>query len=110
MPLSLRRLTLLIGVCALAALLWWRKKLFAPRFLLLVMASGPLGLIALEAGWVVTEVGRQPWILRGLMRTADAVTPMPGLVVPFLTFSLLYFVLGAVVVVLLREHVFAVKR
>ena len=50
----------------------------------------PLGFIAIEAGWTVTEVGRQPWIIYGVMRTADAVTPMPGLVVPFLVFSLLY--------------------
>lgn len=101
--------TAMLGVCALAVFLWWRKKLFDKRFLFLTMAAGPLGLVALEAGWVVTEAGRQPWILRGLMRTADAVTPMPGLVVPFLAFSLLYFVLGTVVLVLLRAHVFAVK-
>ena len=38
-------------------------------------------MIAIEAGWVVTEVGRQPWIVYNIVRTADAVTPMPGLVV-----------------------------
>jgi cytochrome d ubiquinol oxidase subunit I len=37
----------------------------------------PLGFLALEAGWVVTEVGRQPWVIYGIMRTADAVTPVP---------------------------------
>jgi cytochrome d ubiquinol oxidase subunit I len=55
----------------------------------------------------VTEVGRQPWIIRGVMRTADAVTPMPGLVVPFVTFTLLYLVLGVVVLALLKRQVFA---
>jgi cytochrome d ubiquinol oxidase subunit I len=48
-----------------------------PRGLLLALAvSAPLGFIALEAGWVVTEAGRQPWIIYGIMRTADAVTPV----------------------------------
>ena len=55
----------------------------------------------------MTEVGRQPWIIRGVLRTADAVTPMPHLTVPFLAFSVLYLVLGATVVVLLRRQVFA---
>ena len=46
-----------------------------------------MGFIAIEAGWTVTEVGRQPWIVYGVLRTADAVTPMPGLIVPFLGFT-----------------------
>jgi cytochrome d ubiquinol oxidase subunit I len=56
-----------------------------------------MGILAIEAGWVVTEVGRQPWIVQGVLRTADAVTPMPGLVVPFLGFTALYLVLAVVV-------------
>jgi cytochrome d ubiquinol oxidase subunit I len=52
---------------------------------------------------VVTEVGRQPWIIYGYMRTADAVTPMPGLVVPFTTFTLLYVFLSVLVVALLMK-------
>ena len=50
----------------------------------------PFGFIATEAGWTVTEVGRQPWVVQGILRTADAVTPMPGLIVPMLLFALLY--------------------
>jgi hypothetical protein len=42
-----------------------------------------LGFVALECGWVVTEAGRQPWIIYGVMRTEEAVTPMHGLIVPF---------------------------
>jgi len=57
----------------------------------------PLGLIAIEAGWVVTEVGRQPWIIHGVLRTREAVTPMPGLTYTFLGFTLLYLFLGVVV-------------
>jgi cytochrome d ubiquinol oxidase subunit I len=53
----------------------------------------------------VTEVGRQPWIIYGVLRTKDAVTPMPGLVVPFLTFTILYLGLSAVVVFLMKRMV-----
>lgn len=83
-----------------------RRELPTDRWLLWALVGcGPLGFIALEAGWVVTEVGRQPWVARGILRTADAVTPMPGLVGPFMTFTLLYLFLGVVVAVLLRRHV-----
>lgn len=83
-----------------------RKDLVQRRWLLraLVLAA-PLGFIATEAGWVVTEVGRQPWIIRGIMRTADAVTPMPGLVVPFTTFTILYLLLAAAVVWMLYRQI-----
>jgi len=64
-----------------------------------------MGFICTEAGWVVTEVGRQPWIIQGVMRTAEAVTPMPGLVVPFLVFTALYAGLGVVVAWLLYQQV-----
>jgi cytochrome d ubiquinol oxidase subunit I len=64
-----------------------------------------MGFLAIEAGWTVTEVGRQPWIIHGVLRTADAVTPMPGLVVPFLVFTLLYVLLGVIVIYLLRQQI-----
>jgi len=69
-----------------------------------VVVAGPLGLIAIEAGWIVTEVGRQPWIIYGVMRTADAVTPMTGLVVPFVTFTVVYLFLSVILVYLLRRQ------
>ncbi|MEK9501334.1 cytochrome ubiquinol oxidase subunit I [Gaopeijia maritima] len=72
-------------------------------FLRLAVVAGPLAFVAIQAGWVVTEVGRQPWIIYGVMRTEDAVTPMPGLVVPFTAFTLLYVFLSWVVVVLMRR-------
>jgi cytochrome d ubiquinol oxidase subunit I len=50
----------------------------------------PLGFIAIEAGWTVTEVGRQPWIIYGVLRTKDAVSPMPGLIWPMAVTLLLY--------------------
>jgi cytochrome d ubiquinol oxidase subunit I len=70
-----------------------------------IAAAAPMGFIAIEAGWTVTEVGRQPWIVYGVLRTADAVTPMPGLIVPFLLFTLLYCFLGVVVVWLLYRQI-----
>ena len=86
---------------------WIRKRDPADdRWLLraLVIAA-PMGFIATEAGWVVTEVGRQPWIIYGIVRTADAVTPMPGLVYPFAIFTVLYILLSIVVVILLHRQV-----
>ena len=71
------------------------------------MLAAPLGFLAIESGWVVTEVGRQPWVIYGVMRTSEAVTPMPGLWIPMMTFSLLYGVLAVVVVWLLKRHIAA---
>lgn len=89
-----------------AALLWTRHRLFESRAFLAAMRwSTPLGFIALEAGWIVTELGRQPWIIQGIMRTSDAVTPMPGLVVPFALFTAVYIGLATVVVLLIRRMV-----
>ncbi len=87
-------------------LMWRRRELTRHRWLLraLVLAA-PMGFICAEAGWIVTEVGRQPWIIHGIMRTAEAVTPMPGLVVPFLVFTGLYAGLGVVVAWLLHQQV-----
>ena len=79
-------------------------------FLRLLVAAAPLGFIAIETGWVVTEVGRQPWIIYGVMRTSEAVTPMPGLIVPFITFTLLYILLAIVTVWLLLRQVAASPR
>jgi len=74
-------------------------------FLWAVAIAAPCGFIATEAGWMVTELGRQPWIIFGVLRTADAVTPMPGLVVPFTAITLLYCALGAIVGWLLSRQI-----
>jgi cytochrome d ubiquinol oxidase subunit I len=86
--------------------LWCRHRTLAESKWLLraLVAAAPLGFLAIEAGWVVTEVGRQPWIIYGVMRTEDAVTPMPWLVVPFVTFTVLYFFLAVIVCFLLRRQ------
>lgn len=87
----------LLGVVTLFA--QWRKRDWFRnrRYLLLLAGCTPLGFIAIEAGWTVTEVGRQPWIIYGIMKTRDAVTPMPGLVVPMLLFTSVYLILAVVV-------------
>ena len=86
---------------------WLRRKdVTGSRWRLRAIALGaPMGFLAIEAGWTVTEVGRQPWIIQGVLRTADAVTPMPGLVVPFLLFTLLYCFLGVIVAWLLYRQI-----
>lgn len=70
-----------------------------------ILLAAPLGFVAIEAGWIVTEVGRQPWIIVGIMRTRDAVTPVPNLIVPFVTFTALYLFLAVIVVYLLLRQV-----
>lgn len=102
----------MFAVVLWGAFLWFRKKQPWSHawFLKAAVLAGPLGLIAVQTGWIVTEVGRQPWIIRGIMRVEDAVTPMPGLAVPFFAFSVLYLFLGIVVIAMLRAHVFAVPK
>jgi len=65
----------------------------------------PMGFVATEAGWMTTELGRQPWVIYGVLRTADAVTPMPGLVAPLIVFTLLYCFLGVIVALLLYRQI-----
>jgi cytochrome d ubiquinol oxidase subunit I len=73
-------------------------------YLALVVATAPLGMLGVEAGWTATEVGRQPWVIHGVLRTADAVTPMPGLQVPLVLFVALYLALGVACALLLRRQ------
>jgi len=108
------------GVAMMLIALWaaWRyvrgrrnqRWLESKWFLRILIIAAPLGFIGVETGWVVTEVGRQPWIINGVMRTSEAVTPMPGLVVPFLTFTILYIFLAAITVWLLLRQVAASPR
>jgi cytochrome d ubiquinol oxidase subunit I len=96
----------MLGLAAWAGWLWWRRRRLPddPSLLRALVVAGPLGLIAIEAGWIVTEVGRQPWIIYGVMRTVDAVTPMPGLVVPFAVFTAVYVFLSVILVYVLRRE------
>lgn len=71
--------------------------------LVVLLLVAPLGFVALEAGWIVTEVGRQPWVINGIMRTADAVTPVAEVPLTLFGFSVLYTILGAALAMLLRR-------
>ncbi|NUO64988.1 MAG: cytochrome ubiquinol oxidase subunit I [Gemmatimonadaceae bacterium] len=95
----------LVALLALVTLVRTREVPRGPWLLRALVVVAPFGVLATEAGWVVTEVGRQPWVVQGVLRTADAVTPMPGLVVPMILFTLLYLGLGAIVVALIGSLV-----
>jgi cytochrome d ubiquinol oxidase subunit I len=70
------------------------------RLLLRVLIlCSPLGFLALEAGWVVTEAGRQPWVIYGILHTADAVTPRQDILGSLVMFTGLYIGLLATLVV-----------
>ena len=88
----------LVGALSLVFVLGKTASLNRRGFLNLLMVCGPLGFLALEAGWVVTEVGRQPWIIYGIMRTSDAVSPVPGLTYSMVVITSLYCLLAFVVI------------
>uniref|UniRef100_F4CDL6 Cytochrome bd ubiquinol oxidase subunit I n=1 Tax=Sphingobacterium sp. (strain 21) TaxID=743722 RepID=F4CDL6_SPHS2 len=87
-----------------------RSWLRSPWLLNLFILAIPLGFIAIEAGWMVTEIGRQPWIIYGIMRTVDAVTPMPGIVYSFYLFTAVYVSLSIIVAFLLYRQIKMVGR
>lgn len=94
----------LLTVIVLAWLYAGVRKMQLVRPIVLAIALGaPLALAALEAGWFVTEFGRQPWIARGLLRTSDAVTIAPGIDLQFYGFTLIYVVLAIMSWWLLRR-------
>jgi cytochrome bd ubiquinol oxidase subunit I len=94
----------LLGLAAWSALSWWRRRALPEGrwYLRAVAASGAAAVLAMECGWIVTEVGRQPWVVYGHMRTEDAVTGADGVWVSFATVLVLYTVLGATAVAVLR--------
>jgi cytochrome d ubiquinol oxidase subunit I len=106
----------MVGIGTLLALsavlyFWFYRHAAFPRwFLWSLVLCAPLGMIAIEAGWIVTEVGRQPWIIYGIMRTKDAVTPVPGMVYHFYLFLVLYLGLAAATVWLLRRQIQTVQK
>ena len=63
-------------------------------FLKAAVVAGPLAILAMELGWITTEVGRQPWIVQDVMRTADAVTTRPGIVWHLIGTIVVYALLG----------------
>jgi cytochrome d ubiquinol oxidase subunit I len=99
-----------LGFALLALGVWaalaWRRRRELPRsrwFLRASAVCGVAAVLALEAGWTVTEVGRQPWIVYGVLRTADAVNPAPGLVWGFVLVATVYAMLTVASVYVLRR-------
>jgi len=102
----------LVGLSLLYFISLWKKKNWQvqPWFLWLFALATPLGFIALEAGWTVTEVGRQPWIIYEIMLTKDAVTPIPGIRYSFFLFTAIYVSLAAIVSFLLYRQIKALPE
>lgn len=98
---------LMAALAVVTVVLAWKRRGVPDQrwFLKLVVAASPMGLIAMEAGWLVTEWGRQPWIVGRAMRTAEAVTPFPHLAAPFWIFTLVYLLLGIAVIFLLWKQI-----
>lgn len=95
----------LFGLALWLAWTWWRRR-GLPRsrwFLIGAVAAGPAASLALEAGWIVTEVGRQPWIVYGIMRVEDAVSAAPGLRFGLFALIVVYTALTIGTVVVLRR-------
>lgn len=91
--------------------LWKKKDWLTSRWLLKLFAMAtPMGFLAVEAGWTVTEVGRQPWIINGIMKTADAVTPMPGIQYSFYLYTAVYVSLAILVVFMLYRQIKMVDK
>lgn len=101
--------TLLAAISALY-FFYLRKGNFPKYFLWTLAAITPLGFIAVEAGWMVTELGRQPWIIYGFLKTKEALTPVPGMRYHFFLFLGLYLLLGFVTAWLLRRQMDALQK
>jgi cytochrome bd ubiquinol oxidase subunit I len=95
----------LTGLLFLAFSARWPQLLDKKWWLALIAFTTPLGFIAVEAGWTVTEVGRQPWIIFGVMRTSDAVSPMPGLQYSFYVITIVYIILSIILFWLMKRQI-----
>jgi cytochrome bd ubiquinol oxidase subunit I len=96
------------GLVALSLWYWLRRRRHGlgpeDRYTLLaIAAAGPLAFLANELGWLVSEFGRQPWVVYGVFRTAGAITTASGLGAIFAGFTVLYCVLSAVTVWAVRR-------
>jgi len=96
---------MLIAVIFLAGTYKWKHWLQKHWWFKMLAVATPLGFIAVEAGWIVTEVGRQPWIIYGIMKTKDSLTPMPGIQYTFYTIAAVYLLLSLVVVWLMSRQI-----
>ncbi len=109
--ISFQLMVLLGMIMALVALLYivfslhWKKLLEKPWWLKILIFATPFGFLAIETGWMVTELGRQPWIIYRIMRTEDALTSMPGIIVPLLVITGIYLLLTFLSFYLMRRQI-----
>jgi cytochrome d ubiquinol oxidase subunit I len=99
--------TLLAALSAAGLYLALRRRPWPRAYLRAVAVAGPAGFVALEAGWLVTEWGRQPFTVRGVLTTAASVTPVTRLGVPLVLFVAVYVLLAAVTALLLWRQIAA---
>ncbi len=92
-----------LSLVYLFVFLRWRRLPRSPWFYRAVALAGPLSVVALVAGWVTTEVGRQPWVVYGHMRTEEAVTGAAGIPVGYASLVVVYAGLLAAVAWILRR-------
>ena len=101
--------TVMLLVMLGGAFVWWRGRLETSRtWLWAAVIASPAPLIAVQLGWATAEMGRQPWIVYGLMRTSDATSPIvsaPEILASIIILALLYTVLGALWLFLLRREI-----
>ena len=88
----------------------WRHILIKKWWLTLIACTTPLGFLAVEAGWTVTETGRQPWIIYHVMRTKDAVSPMPGLHYSFYVITAVYILLSLIIIWLMKRQIKSIPQ
>ncbi|MDP4116568.1 MAG: cytochrome ubiquinol oxidase subunit I [Bacteroidota bacterium] len=99
------------SLLALASLLFiairfkFKKELFNKKYLKFIAVCTPLGFIAVEAGWVVTEVGRQPWIIYNVLKVSESVSPVQGQLFHFLAFVCIYLILACVAFWLMQRQI-----
>ena len=101
--------TIFIGIMALAAFLLWRGKLYDSRWMLwILMLAIPFPFIANTAGWLTTELGRQPWLAYGLFRTSEGVSPLVSsgsVLFTLIGFAGMYLIMGLLYIVLMVREV-----
>lgn len=103
-------LMMIAGLLYLVFQFKWKENLEKRWWLKTLVWLTPAGFIAVDAGWIVTEVGRQPWIIYGIMKTKDAVSPMPGLQFSLYIVTLVYLALTFIVYWLMKRQITVINN
>jgi cytochrome d ubiquinol oxidase subunit I len=93
------------GLLHLLFMYKWKANSDKRWWLIWLAILTPAGFIAVEAGWMVTELGRQPWVIYGILKTKDSVTPMPGIQYSFFLVTAIYLILSVIVYWLMKRQI-----